>query len=791
MKGFIKVGIIVGLFLMISIGANAQSVKGHIRISDESVDIQERVELDVDAGASEAIFDELETGTVTGIDALVEAVYFNLFDKDMDPSSITEQEKNSVLEKMGKTTQSAGWISELYGLDKGSNFSWLFSNKNSTPMDTISSHVLQDGFDLWIYYCDWSVSFRGSFEGVPDTVDEGDNFTVVLKAISINDEMWGTVNNNPIKGKVLIDGKTFACNDNGEAVISGIGPGVYKIKAEWENSLGFKLLSPIATIEITGDTDSISFTEAYEDMVAVYKALELKNENDSDIDMFWDMLAKQALGLNSYIPIDFNEMDYSTDSQRLAKILIAMLNNGFDITTKVSSEGSILDVIDNRNSAGHFSDSPVATEQVWVIMALLLADQEVDLDVWDALIAMQNSDGGFGYGSWSDIATTSWVLSVLEMGGVENDTCVEKAKAYIQSNLDNAKAINDSSSISAYISYLVLSKQDTGDLVEFLIDNAYRDSGFLWGADPNSFATSTCSQMLGELNNGSVYLNFKSFPGETTTDPAPSTEEGNVYNEETTYNESNETVTETRTEENISYNEYIYGASATIEDVLIEGSVIEISGFDKVLKIMVWGLLMGLVIMAANLMVRRSPTAVRVFAVLLLIISGFVLFRVVADMTFDTIKMEIPARAVQLEYNQLDLPGENETGTRSEETFEEVRTEQHQTQSESDVTSESDVAQVTLIVEGPDGIIFDEQCTIMEGDTVFDLTKRALIAEGLKYSGFGDFVYITEIAGIKEKDYGPMSGWIYTVNGDEAGVGCGQYKIEESDKIVWEYQTDN
>ena len=47
--------------------------------------------------------------------------------------------------------------------------------------------------------------------------------------------------------------------------------------------------------------------------------------------------------------------------------------------------------------------------------------------------------------------------------------------------------------------------------------------------------------------------------------------------------------------------------------------------------------------------------------------------------------------------------------------------------------------------------------------------------------------YIAGINNLYEFDYGELSGWIYSVNGVQADVGCGQYLLSDGDKIKWEY----
>ncbi len=109
-----------------------------------------------------------------------------------------------------------------------------------------------------------------------------------------------------------------------------------------------------------------------------------------------------------------------------------------------------------------------------------------------------------------------------------------------------------------------------------------------------------------------------------------------------------------------------------------------------------------------------------------------------------------------------------------------------------DEDGEDDEQTVTVSVKGPEGIIAKDSVAFNDGDTVFDATKSLLTQKGVAFrkTGTGSLVYINEIGGYAERDYGPMSGWIYEVNGNECFVGCGQYKLEESDNIEWLYSVD-
>ena len=47
--------------------------------------------------------------------------------------------------------------------------------------------------------------------------------------------------------------------------------------------------------------------------------------------------------------------------------------------------------------------------------------------------------------------------------------------------------------------------------------------------------------------------------------------------------------------------------------------------------------------------------------------------------------------------------------------------------------------------------------------------------------------YIEGIANLYEFDCGSASGWVYTVNGEQPGVGCSDYAVHDGDTVIWHY----
>ncbi len=77
---------------------------------------------------------------------------------------------------------------------------------------------------------------------------------------------------------------------------------------------------------------------------------------------------------------------------------------------------------------------------------------------------------------------------------------------------------------------------------------------------------------------------------------------------------------------------------------------------------------------------------------------------------------------------------------------------------------------------------------INEDTTVYDILLSAAEDNGLEITG--DSSYIRSIGGIGEFDCGPLSGWMYCVNGKFPMVSVGGYTPERGDEIEFLYTCD-
>ena len=110
-----------------------------------------------------------------------------------------------------------------------------------------------------------------------------------------------------------------------------------------------------------------------------------------------------------------------------------------------------------------------------------------------------------------------------------------------------------------------------------------------------------------------------------------------------------------------------------------------------------------------------------------------------------------------------------------------------------DYLNQFDQAKLGILPE--DGLIVPEtQVEISEGDTVFDVllavTKDKKIHMEYVSTPLYSSNYIEGIGNIYEIDAGPLSGWMYKVNGEFPSYGCGRYVVEAGDRIEWVYTCD-
>lgn len=100
----------------------------------------------------------------------------------------------------------------------------------------------------------------------------------------------------------------------------------------------------------------------------------------------------------------------------------------------------------------------------------------------------------------------------------------------------------------------------------------------------------------------------------------------------------------------------------------------------------------------------------------------------------------------------------------------------------------SDVADPDDLPDGGVNLFPTARLPYIEGESVDELLTRAANSAGFtvdRESG-----YVRGIAGVYEKAYGEMSGWIFTVNGEMPSVSAADCILSDGDRVEWRYCLD-
>ena len=118
-----------------------------------------------------------------------------------------------------------------------------------------------------------------------------------------------------------------------------------------------------------------------------------------------------------------------------------------------------------------------------------------------------------------------------------------------------------------------------------------------------------------------------------------------------------------------------------------------------------------------------------------------------------------------------------------------------QTKQEAAVTQSQPVKQepseeeIHVTITGINENFYNSDMPLKEGATAYSILSET----GLSYkkTGFGSATYVRAINGLAEKDHGPLSGWMYKVNGVAPNISAGGYKLKKGDQVVWYYVNYN
>ncbi len=91
-----------------------------------------------------------------------------------------------------------------------------------------------------------------------------------------------------------------------------------------------------------------------------------------------------------------------------------------------------------------------------------------------------------------------------------------------------------------------------------------------------------------------------------------------------------------------------------------------------------------------------------------------------------------------------------------------------------------------LLPEG--GILFSESVAFETGEDLLTVMLRAMREEKIPLVFEGG--YIKSIGGLAPGDAGPMSGWMFAVNGKMPMEGCDEIILKDGDTVEWTYVTE-
>lgn len=87
-----------------------------------------------------------------------------------------------------------------------------------------------------------------------------------------------------------------------------------------------------------------------------------------------------------------------------------------------------------------------------------------------------------------------------------------------------------------------------------------------------------------------------------------------------------------------------------------------------------------------------------------------------------------------------------------------------------------------------DGMMFSGDVEFALGESLLDVFTRAM--QDAKIPAVREGAYISSIGGLSPGDCGPMSGWMFTVNGEFVTVGCDAVFLQDGDTVAWTYVTE-
>jgi cytoskeletal protein RodZ len=112
-----------------------------------------------------------------------------------------------------------------------------------------------------------------------------------------------------------------------------------------------------------------------------------------------------------------------------------------------------------------------------------------------------------------------------------------------------------------------------------------------------------------------------------------------------------------------------------------------------------------------------------------------------------------------------------------------------QTSSSETTTNPKETITIRVKITGVNNTIASGSVSVEKDASAYSTLKEFCTSKGISVSSSGSnsFVYVKGINGLMEKQHGPLSGWMYKVNGSSPNVSAGSYSLSNNDQLEWYY----
>lgn len=98
---------------------------------------------------------------------------------------------------------------------------------------------------------------------------------------------------------------------------------------------------------------------------------------------------------------------------------------------------------------------------------------------------------------------------------------------------------------------------------------------------------------------------------------------------------------------------------------------------------------------------------------------------------------------------------------------------------------QKEILKISISVQGMGNTMMSGQLQVEKGATAYSVLKQLASQKGQTVSG--SQYYVSGIGDLKEKEHGPMSGWMYKVNGVSPNKAACNYVLNQGDSVLWYY----